>query len=514
MGLNVQQLEAKKLILDFINSGSGFFGLLGAGGCGKTFLITSLPDAEDYQYLAPTNKAVNVLRRSLLKNGIIEPKVKTIDSFFKLRMKKDEDNKTTFSYKQPLPNNLPNVIIVDECSMLTSKHVELLQGLLKKIPIILLGDDKQIPPVESDDMGFIDNDGFSKSKSFGILNKSYTLTIQSRQSGASELYKLINGFRLNMHKDIQLKKIAQVKSNDKDILFLNQNSDEFYDFVLNNDCVAVTFKNNTADLFNYKIGKTLIKSKTYNIREVNENESLMFNKFYIKEDVSFYTSELVVVKKIYKEDVLINIPVLNYTIKGEQKKAIVTNENGLDKIVWLKNTNLRDRVYDKIRREKKKISNKENLSILNTFYSDFKNGFADLKKPFALTSHKSQGSTYENVIIPVYDFYKKNIKDQNQLIYVAMSRASKKIIFVSGWCNFNRGYKRVQFTEEERCLISSMQGWNCNSCNVELLDGRYEIDHINRLGVTNEYGDVIGNNEIRNLQALCKPCHKNKTQHE
>lgn len=511
MGLNTEQQEAKFLISEFVKNESGFFGLLGAGGTGKTYLITSLEESEKYQYLAPTNKAVNVLRRGLIKSGVIKPKVKTIDSFFSLRMKKDENNETIFNYKQPTADKLPKVIIVDECSMLTRKHIELLKNLSAPRPIILLGDDMQIPPVENKDSQFKDVDGFSKSISFSIMKKKYTLTKQNRQTQESDLFKLINGFRNNMTKKIDAKKLATIKQNNVDILYLHQNSKEFSTLIDQLDVVAVTFKNNTADFFNYKIGKTKTKDERYNIREVNQGDKLIFNSFYMREKVSFYTSEMIEVVKLFDELVEVKIPRQEKTLNTIQRKAIVKNELGFDKVIWLKNSEFLRKVWEKCYRLKKQTDDKEYIAEINTFYNDFKNGFADLKKPYALTAHKSQGSTYSNVIIPVYDYYKKEHQDVNQLIYVAMSRASERIIFVDGFCHFNNSSRRVMFTEEERCLIAGSQYWRCNDCHTELFDAKYDIDHINPLGSTNARGEIIGTNRIDNLQALCKDCHKNKT---
>lgn len=513
MGLNVEQIEAKKQIQEFIKNKTGFFGLLGAGGTGKTYLITSLKSAEEYQFLAPTNKAVNVLRNGLKRNGMIIPKVSTVDSFFSLRMKKDEQNKTIYTYKQPNFDRIPDVIIVDECSMLSMNHIELLSNMIKKIPIILLGDDMQLPPVQ-EGSDFIDVDGFKKSKSFSVISQSYTLKLQNRQSQESGLFKLINGFRNHMSERMDAKQIATQKNNKLDVLFMHQNSLELEDFISKNECVAITFKNNTCDYFNYKIGSVISKNKRYNIYDFNEGDNVVFNSFYLKDEVCFYTSELVKIIKIFYEDVSVDIPEINVTVTGNQKKAIVKNELGIDKIIWMQNSELRDIVYRRIYRRKKTITDSKILAKLNTFYNDFKNGFADLKKPYALTSHKSQGSTYKNVIIPVYDFYKKEYKDANQLLYVAMSRASEKIVFVDGFCNFTNKDKRVQFTEEERCLIASIQNWKCNICSIELNDAKYEIDHIKRLGYVNEKNEKEGTNTLSNLQAICKTCHKEKTQKE
>ncbi len=52
-------------------------------------------------------------------------------------------------------------------------------------------------------------------------------------------------------------------------------------------------------------------------------------------------------------------------------------------------------------------------------------------------------------------------------------------------------------------IVASNQKWKCKSCGI-LLDYSYEVDHIVPL-----YKG--GNNEIVNLQALCRNCHGRKT---
>jgi hypothetical protein len=517
--LNEQQEEAKKLINNYItNSNGGVFGLLGAGGTGKTFLITSIEKTHNFQYLAPTNKAVNILRKSLIKNDVINPNVKTVDSFFNFKMTKDEYNKTKYSYG--IPNKLNEIkgIIVDEVSMLRDKHVELLKSI--DLPIIFLGDDKQIPPVENEEKSYIDTDGFRNSLAFSIITESYELTQQNRQKEGSEMFKFITGFRNNMSKEINLKQLVDLKKNGIDILFLKQNSEELKEFIKSNDSVCVSFKNNTAEYFNYKIGSIKTDTYKYNVKSINVGDVLLFDKFYRNEDVTFYTSEKVVIEQKGEDKVLIDTPFYSLPIEHFLKVAVAKTEEGFPKLIWLKDSELTKKVYQRVftrRKEFEKdrdsgcLESVEKLKQLNTFYSDFKNKFAELKKPNAMTAHKSQGSTFKNVIVPVYDYYLKKHQDTNQLFYVAISRASEKLIFVDGWCNFNNSSKRVIFTQEERCLISSSQNWLCNICETELFDGTYEIDHIERLGDYDSFGNLVGTNTISNLQSICKSCHKIKT---
>lgn|SRR3990167_9857774 len=67
--------------------------------------------------------------------------------------------------------------------------------------------------------------------------------------------------------------------------------------------------------------------------------------------------------------------------------------------------------------------------------------------------------------------------------------------------NGNRYNRNV--SEKTKKFIASKQKWTCNICH-NLLDYTYEIDHIKPL-----YKG--GNNDVYNLQALCRNCHGNKT---
>jgi hypothetical protein len=147
--------------------------------------------------------------------------------------------------------------------------------------------------------------------------------------------------------------------------------------------------------------------------------------------------------------------------------------------------------------------NKKFLKDLNTRFSDYQNGFAKLKRPYAISCHKAQGSTYDNVIIPVYDFYSLDYKDANQLLYVAMSRAKNKIIFIDKEENFKDNSNRYSFSEFEKQSICSANNYKCNDCGIDLVDRDFQIDHIVPISIG-------GKNSIENLQPLCNNCHSKK----
>ena len=160
-----------------------------------------------------------------------------------------------------------------------------------------------------------------------------------------------------------------------------------------------------------------------------------------------------------------------------------------------------------IKENKNVIENKKYLSDLNTRFSDYQNSFAKLKRPYAITCHKAQGSTYDTVIIPVYDFYMLNFLDANQLLYVALSRAKEKIIFVNKKEQFDQTSNRKLFSEFEKQSIASSYDYKCNICRSDLVEREFDIDH--KIPIAQG-----GKNSIENLQPLCKKCHKFKTANE
>lgn len=63
--------------------------------------------------------------------------------------------------------------------------------------------------------------------------------------------------------------------------------------------------------------------------------------------------------------------------------------------------------------------------------------------------------------------------------------------------------KLRKVSEQLKKIVASQQKWGCKKCK-NILEATYEIDHIIAL----EDG---GNNNIDNLQALCRNCHGKKT---
>jgi len=528
---NIEQKECSEKILQFIDSDvNGYFGIYGAGGTGKTYVICNT--LNNYKgtvlFLGATNKVTTVLKNALENGGFHNPKVKTIDSFLKFKIEKDHENKSTISYTFPSKKDIPNLIIIDEVSMLSNQKFQLVEKLKNHCKIILIGDYLQLPPIEDEKDNVVRNeDGFLISKIFKAVEKenTYTLTIQNRQKDGTALSLLVKGFRDNMRLKIDPIKLAEKKCNGSDVLYYFINDKELKEIIKMNDCVSVCFKNLSVLNYNWLIGSTKSMRKDYRLNEINVGDDMMFDQFYYHENkekakkVSYYTSNIITVLEIEKgvtesfkiKDKMIKIITFNrlrivdsdgnhneirYILGGLYGQ----NGGGLSQSVY----GQRKTYQEHIRQGKNIDENKAYLKDLNTRFSNYQNSFAKLKRPYAITAHKAQGSTYNTVIIPVYDYYTINYKDANQLLYVALSRAKEKVIFVNKKEQFDQTNKRHSFSEFEKQSIASSFDYKCANCHTDLVDREFDIDHKTPISKG-------GKNSVENLQPLCKSCHKIKT---
>lgn len=527
MALNIEQQQLHEKLLTFLNNDEfGYFGILGAGGTGKTYTICHTINSYNGKvlFLGATNKVTNVLKESLKNSGYSKTSIiKTIDSFLRFKIEKDHFNNNTITYKFPTDKEIPDLIIIDEISLISFQKFELIERLKNKCKLILLGDHLQLPPIEEERQNIVRNiDGFQVSRIFLTIPpaNTFTLTIQNRQKTDSPLGQLVANFRKFMSVNMNPIKIAEQKNNGLDILYFSDIHDkQLKEEIKNNICVAVCFKNLSVLNYNWLIGSTKSMRKDYRLNEINVGDSMMFDSYYIHKDIKFYTSNIVDVigieknceeKFVIKDKMVKTIIYNKITVMTDELEEKViryihgglygANGGGLSASVY----GQRKTYTEHINKGKNVAENKKYLKDLNTRFADYQNSFAKLKRPYAITCHKAQGSTYENVIIPVYDYFMMNYKDANQLLYVALSRAKNKVIFVNKKEQFDETDKRKTFTEFEKQSIASANDYKCNDCRCDLVEREFDIDH--KIPISKG-----GKNSVENLQPLCKPCHKKKT---
>ena len=93
-------------------------------------------------------------------------------------------------------------------------------------------------------------------------------------------------------------------------------------------------------------------------------------------------------------------------------------------------------------------------------------------------------------------------KDLRGQIFNNIRKIDNQDIVIKSISTNKKKYKR-NVSESKKKYVASNQQWKCTKCQI-ILDATYEVDHIVPL-----YKG--GNNDVHNLEALCRNCHGKKT---
>lgn len=369
-------IDQEKAIITALNNNICI--ISGGPGTGKTTIINAITKLyiedkllgpadimESIALLAPTGRASKKLATS---TGL---PAYTIHRY--LKWYKDSND---FFYNEYNKTN-HKLIIVDEVSMIdVDLFNALLNGISSNVKLILVGDTFQLPSVGPglvlDDL--ISSDYFN----FVPLNQIY------RQSD--------NSYIAYLAKDI--------KNNDLNEEFLKK-KDDYTFFQTDNSMIKDAIK----QIINISLKKKIDERKMQILAPMYKGENGIDNLN-------------ILLQKIY------NPPSIN---KKEMVYLDITYREG-DKVLQLLN-DLEKNVFNGDIGYIKEI-NGNNITIdfegNKVIYT--KKDLKQIKHAYAITIHKSQGSEFEHVIMPISTSYYKML--YNKLIYTGVSRAKKSLTIV------------------------------------------------------------------------------------
>lgn len=122
--------------------------LAGYAGCGKTFTLAQIAQewrrcGVEVAWVTPTGKAALVLRDTLARYGV-DAEVSTIHREF-LHPTTDKEGKLKWTQKEKA--TVPDVVVVDEASMLTREVLDLVKGRAAGAKFLYVGDHFQLAAV-------------------------------------------------------------------------------------------------------------------------------------------------------------------------------------------------------------------------------------------------------------------------------------------------------------------------------------------------------------------------------
>ena len=396
--------EQKRAISEAMHK--NFLIITGGPGTGKTTIIKAIVELykrlNNYDYdklcerislLAPTGRAAKRMSEATLLPA------STIHRFLKWNkdnneFQVNEDNK-----------DFSEFIIVDEVSMIdTNLFASLLKGLTNNVKIILVGDANQLPSVSE---GQVLKDLIESE----IIN---TIELKNLYRQDEDSYMVDLAYAIN--------------SGEMDDNYTDKRSD--YNFI---ECSSQSIKENVVTV----ASKAL--EKGFDIKDIQ------------------------VLAPMYKGENgidALNEALQNLFNKKELEKKEVRNGDVIfregDKVIQLVNQP-DDNIFNGDIGFIKYIKNKhETDSKKNEIFIDYEGNtvkylpkdFLNFKHGYAISIHKSQGSEFDLVIMPMTNHYSRML--YRKIIYTGVTRAKKSLVLIGGTSAFmkavNNSNERIRKT--------------------------------------------------------------------
>jgi hypothetical protein len=453
--LSDEQERALQYMLDFAVGAARQMILAGYAGTGKTTLVNVfLNEVRKVRRhakstcTAPTNEAVRVL--SITTGEDFE---KTIFSLLGLVLIEEEGQKPYIKQIGKPKLEEYDLVVLDEASMVGDELLSKIETQLKSHPnikMIYVGDDAQLPPVNT----VVDENNQEvecvESTVFKLKNRVNLIEVQ-RVSKDNPIIKIVTPIRSKIDSPIDLFERKTMLTENGNGVEFHDNRDEFMemmydDFVTDeykknsNYVRAIAYTNKAVNAMNLHIRRRIFETKTLDQFMIGENlivsspVMVKINKYVT--DILFTVGERLrvkqadIVKDIEHGFRVWELTVVNYEAKApkQHKIKVIHEEDAHLYKATLSELSVEAKERELMKTTRKgKVVNMYSKGEAWSHYYRFKNEFSWVKYSYAMTTHKSQGSTIERVYIIERDMNRLTWNDtiRNKLKYTAFTRASK-----------------------------------------------------------------------------------------
>ncbi len=450
-GPTADQQSAIDGILDDITQPAARPVLCGYAGTGKTFttaeLVSRLTDAGKRVVVAtPTHKARSQVERALSACGAHGFEAVTIHRLLGLKQVRDKTTgKETFAPDPGGKNMLTtktewdketcqvvsvspiDVIIVDETSMVGSELYDLLLSQAEKRPIVFVGDDRQLLPVGED----------QACRAFTEGTSIYRLTEVLRHDGA-----ILNLATATRMMDVGRARFTSAEGGGSHVV-AHRSREQWLSALL--DVAASEEAMSNPDF---------CRALAWTNKAVDEMNSRIHQRRYGVNAPQFVEGMTCVTVDAIPDPVTGDSPLLNSTVDVLVEKARIVSKDlpgdntadplwkvweltvsadGLaDPVTFLVMTAEEDQRWKaslKAIADEAKNANGRGRKDLWDLYFRRKDAVGKIQPASALTIHKSQGSTFENVFLhwSIDGYGSAPTAQQNQLAYVGITRAAQSL---------------------------------------------------------------------------------------
>lgn len=438
-----------------------YYVIEGKAGTGKTTIAKEiLKEFEDEQiYVA----AVSHKAKGVIKNSFGEDtrgkKFFSIASLLGMKGINDNDTQTTkfqVGTKVPLLDNPPALLVIDEASMITEdvlkKIIDINSSLSRPFQMLFLGDIGQIQPIRDDQSEFYRTHKDLLNKKSDIFNSKHKskLITRVRQGEANPILPYADYFWENSQKENpELNPTQHIVRNNQitdkgSLLFSNSEAEVLNSVIkavknavekgLTNHVKIVTYHVNEKTELNQKIHEALFGKDS----DYSKGDMLILNSPYDLPDVNatMENSSEIQIKSIQDTDVdefgvhtlYLETNGTAYTRTGNEQKDCVIQ------VVSRNDIGLYNQKLQELASHAKRQTNRALKKQAWGDFWEYKGRYADVDFGYAITAHKSQGSTYDIVVVDEKDIMGTTAtsnQEKSELIYTALTRPRKTAIVIS-----------------------------------------------------------------------------------
>ena len=438
-----------------------YYVIEGKAGTGKTTIAKEiLKEFEDERiYVA----AVSHKAKGVIKNSFGEDtrgkEFFSIASLLGLKGVNDNDTQTTIFHvgaKVPLLDNPPALLVIDEASMITEdvlkKIIDINSSIFRPFQMLFLGDIGQIQPIRDDQSEFYRTHKDLLNKKSDIFNSKHKskLITRVRQGEANPILPYADYFWENSQKENpELNPTQHIVRNNQitdkgSLLFSNSEAEVLNSVIkavknavdkgLTNHVKIVTYHVNEKTELNQKIHEALFGKDS----DYSKGDMLIFNAPYNIPETKgvIENSAEIQIKDIDDTDVdeygihtlYLETTGTAYSVTGREIKDCTIQ------VVSRQDIGKYNQKLAELASAAKRYTNRASKNQAWKEFWEYKGRYADVDFGYAITAHKSQGSTYDIVVVDEKDIMGTTAtsnQEKSELIYTALTRPRKTAIVIS-----------------------------------------------------------------------------------
>lgn len=404
-----------------------FYVLKGYAGTGKTYLMTylarsGLADPNDDGHLvnyrirpnqicftAPTNKAVKVLRNYLNEAGLAECATRTIYSLLGLSLQANGEVKELSRPEEPVDLSGYKLIVVDEASMVNRFLMESIEDAFYNwnVPFLFMGDPAQLPPV-----------GETSTPVWKIENQAALTQVMRYGDSMLDLATSIRNVVDNPFPSIKIETKAPVfkvgRGDWLDAIVAN------LDLFKAGDAKAIAWRNVTVDKYNAYIRRAIFGPELAQTQWLPGDKIVATAHLKNLDDETFMKTD--------EEATILEVVQGHHPRHNEFEiwNLLVLDEQG--KKVTIRCLTPSGQFALNNRLNELSMEAKSGKRYKWREFWQLKEAFNEVRHSYAITSHRSQGSSYLKTFVDLEDIMlNRNRQEAFRSLYVSCTRQRQEI---------------------------------------------------------------------------------------